>query len=349
MTQAALIFVAALMSALLTGWMRRYALHAKLLDRPNERSSHAVPTPRGGGVAIVTTFLLALVGLTLVDAASVRLCTAVWGAGLTVAALGFVDDRGHVSARWRLAGHIAAAVWALGWIGALPALPMLGVAIDFGPFIYPLAVVFLVWWINLFNFMDGIDGIASVQAMGMGLGGALVWWLSQPVGDWFAAVLFAACVAGFLVWNFPPARIFMGDAGSGFLGLVVALFALWSARQTPQLFFSWLILGGCFMVDATTTLVRRVRRGDRFYEAHRSHAYQYAARIHGSHKLVTLAVLAINTLWLLPIAVAVAMHWVDGFLGMALAFAPLAWLAFRYKAGDQKAQLDRRLPWPEPP
>jgi Fuc2NAc and GlcNAc transferase len=152
------------------------------------------------------------------------------------------------------------------------------------------------------------------------------------------AVLFAACVAGFLCWNFPPARIFMGDAGSGFLGLVVALLALWSARNAPHLVWSWVILSAVFLVDATTTLVRRVRRGERFAEAHRNHAYQYAARLHGSHRVITLVVLAVNIVWLLPIAVVVALRWLDGIAGVAVAIAPLVWLAFHYKAGDRAGQ-----------
>jgi len=92
------------------------------------------------------------------------------------------------------------------------------------------------------------------------------------------------------------------------------------------------------MVDATTTLIRRVLRGERFYQAHRHHAFQYAARKHRSHKAVSLSVLAINTLWLLPVAVAVALQWLDGSVGVALAYSPLLWLAFRYKAGDREAQ-----------
>lgn len=150
--------------------------------------------------------------------------------------------------------------------------------------------------------------------------------------------MFAASVGGFLMLNFPPARIFMGDAGSGFLGFVMAVLALWSSTQVPQLFWCWAILSGCFLVDATTTLVRRVVRGERFHVAHRNHAYQYAARRHGSHRRVTLAVLCINTFWLLPLAVAVALGALDGAAGMLAACLPLVGLAYRYKAGDKAAQ-----------
>ena len=333
-----LLIGALLLSWALTGLVRRYAISADLLDHPNERSSHAVPTPRGGGVAIVSSFLLLVLGLGLAGAVEPRLCIAICGSGLLVATLGFMDDRSGLSARWRFIGHLAAAAWVLAWMGPLPPVPILGVTVNLGYAATLLSALYLVWSINLFNFMDGIDGIASLEAIGVALGGALVWWLVQPAGDWPVAVLFAACVGGFLVWNFPPAKIFMGDAGSGFLGLIVALLALWSSGTAPHLFWSWFILGGCFMVDATTTLVRRVRHGERFNVAHRSHAYQYAARCHASHKAVSLTVAAINTLWLLPIAVAVALHWLDGVLGVLISYAPLLWLALRYKAGDRAGQ-----------
>ena len=322
----------------LTGMFRLHALKSNLLDHPNERSSHSAPTPRGGGVAIVASFLLLVVGLGLSGAIGLPLCIAVLGSGLLVAALGFVDDRSNVPARWRFLGHALAAVWVLAWMGPVPPVPILGLMVDLGFGAVLLSALYLVWSINLFNFMDGIDGIASLEAIGVALGGALVWWLVQPAGDWPVALLFAACVGGFLVWNFPPARIFMGDAGSGFLGLIVALLALWSSRTTTHLFWSWFILGGCFMVDATTTLVRRVRRGERFNVAHRSHAYQYAARQYRSHKVVTLTVLAINTVWLTPLAVLVAVHALDGVAGVLIAYAPLLWLALHYKAGDRAGQ-----------
>ncbi len=335
---AILLPCAVFVSWSLTGAMRRYAIATRLLDHPNDRSSHVVPTPRGGGVAIVICYMLIVAGLGLYGVEGKAISVALLGSGALVSVLGFIDDRRHVSARLRFAGHATAAAWVLLWLGPLPPVPVLGLSIDLGIGATVLAALYLVWSINLFNFMDGIDGIASLEAIGVALGGALVWWLDQPAGDWPMAVLFAACVAGFLLWNFPPASIFMGDAGSGFLGLVIALFALWSARTAPHLFWSWFILSGCFMVDATTTLVRRVRRGERFHEAHRSHAYQYAARRHASHKTVSLALVVINTVWLLPVALAVALHALDGVAGVLLAYTPLVALALRYKAGDRSAQ-----------
>ena len=333
-----LLLCALLLSWGFTGVVRRYAVSAQLLDHPNSRSSHVVPTPRGGGIAIVVSFLLLTLGLGWAGSIELPLCIALVGAGALVAALGFIDDRSSLPARWRFLGHAAAAAWVLAWMGRVPAMPIFGALVDLSYAGPALCMLYLVWMVNLFNFMDGIDGIASVEAITSALSGAALWWLAGTGTGWLVAVLFAACVGGFLVWNFPPAKIFMGDAGSGFLGLVVAALSLWCGQATPALFWAWFILIGCFMVDATTTLVRRVRRGERFFEAHRAHAYQYASRRVGRHLPVTLACGAINLLWLLPLAAAVALGRLDGVLGVVIAYAPLLWLAFRYKAGDRVAQ-----------
>jgi len=326
------------LSCLLTFIVRRYALSTQLMDVPNERSSHTTPTPRGGGLAIVLTFMLLALGLGISGIIERALCIATLGSGTVVSILGYLDDRYHVSAGIRFLGHVAAAAWVLIWFGPLPPVTIFGLVVNLGLATTLLSAFFLVWFINVFNFMDGIDGIASLEAISITLSGALVWWMVQPSGSWLLAIIFAACVGGFLVWNFPPARIFMGDAGSGFLGLVVALFALWSGLAEPHLFWCWFILAGCFTVDASTTLVRRVRRGDRFNEAHRNHAYQYASRLHASHKTVSLSVVAINVVWLTPLAIAVALRALDGVTGVLLGYAPLIWLAFHYKAGDRKGQ-----------
>jgi Fuc2NAc and GlcNAc transferase len=335
------LFVAGLgfaMAWLFTSAVRRYALHTNLLDHPNDRSSHTVPTPRGGGVAIVASFMLLVLAMGLLGLIEQRLMIAALGAGAVVALLGFIDDRASLPARVRFAGHALAAAWCIGWMNAVPRVPIFGHVVDLGWAGPALCGLFIVWMINLFNFMDGIDGIASVEAITTALGGALLWWLAGSGTGWVAAVAFAGCVAGFLAWNWPPAKIFMGDAGSGFLGLMVALLALWCGQSAPALFWSWFILIGCFMVDATTTLVRRVRRGERFFDAHRAHAYQYASRRAGRHLPVTLACGAINLLWLLPIAALVALGRLDGVVGVVLAYVPLVWLAFRFKAGDRTAQ-----------
>ena len=332
------VLLGALLSLVLTALVRRYALATKLLDHPNARSSHSIPTPRGGGVAIVASFGLSSGWLAMLDAVDTSFAMALFGAGGLVALLGFFDDRFQLRAGWRFLGHLVSAVWALWALHGIPPVPLFGHSIDLGWPGLALAAVYLVWMVNLCNFMDGIDGIASIEAITVSLGGAFAWWLATGTSQWCVPILFAACVAGFLVWNYPPARIFMGDAGSGFVGMVLGLFSLWAGRHAPAVFWCWFILLGCFMVDATTTLIRRVRRGERFSEAHRSHAYQFASRLYRSHKRVSLAVGAINLLWLLPIAVLVALGKLDGAVGTIIAYVPLVVLAFRLKAGDRVSQ-----------
>lgn len=311
--------------------MRRYALSRQLMDRPNERSSHSTPTPRGGGVAIVVAFLASLL---MGEEASAAALTALVVGGAGVAAVGFIDDHGHIAARWRLLAHFSCAAWILYGTG-IPQFEWMGVTVAIGPIGAVLAALYLVWMLNLYNFMDGIDGIAGVEAVTVGVGGTAVYWLAgmQQAGDVGLPVLLAAAALGFLVWNFPHAKIFMGDAGSGFLGLMLGAFSLQAAVARPVLLWCWLVLLGVFIVDATVTLMRRLLRGERVYEAHRSHAYQHASREFGAHRPVTLAVAALNIFWLLPWAMAIASGRVDGVVGLAIAYIPLLALAFRFKAG----------------
>jgi Fuc2NAc and GlcNAc transferase len=323
-------------SLFLTGILRRYALARSLMDIPNGRSSHSVPTPRGGGVAIVLSFLAALPLLASVGVLAWPMMWALLGAGGWVAVVGFLDDHGHIAARWRLLAHFIGAGWALGWLGGLPPLVIFGFDLDLGWLGYALAAFYLVWLLNLYNFMDGIDGIASVEAICVCLGGALLYLLLGEGGAALAPLALALAVAGFLFWNFPPARIFMGDAGSGFLGIALGVLSLQAAWVAPQLLWSWLILLGVFIVDATWTLFRRLLRGDKVYEAHRSHAYQYASREFGKHLPVTLAVAGLNLFWLLPIALWVGLGGLDGALGLLVAYLPLVWLAVRLKAGQRE-------------
>ncbi len=179
-----------------TSAVRSWALRSDLLDHPNERSSHMVPTPRGGGIAIVASFLLLVLGLGRAGVIEARLCIVIIGGGLLVATLGFMDDRSSLPARWRFLGHTAAAAWVLWWMGRVPQMPVFGTLVDLSYAGPALCGLYLVWVVNLFNFMDGI---ASVEAITTTLGGALLWWLVGSGTGWLVAVLFVSCVGGFLV------------------------------------------------------------------------------------------------------------------------------------------------------
>lgn len=323
-----------LSSAMLTRWVLRYAQH-RLLDLPNDRSSHASPTPRGGGLAIVLTLALALVGLFWGDLLPLRLVMALAGL-LPLAAIGFVDDHGHVPARWRFLMQTIVAIWALSWMGGMNTIEVAGTVYLIGWLGNLAAILFMLWMLNLFNFMDGIDGIAGTETVTVALSAAVLMHIA-PGANWppegCVLLALAAATCGFLVWNWPPAKIFMGDVGSGVLGFVLALLALWSAREHSLSLAVWLILVAVFIVDASLTLLIRIRRGERWYEAHRSHAYQQASRRFGSHRKVTLSVLTINLVWLLPLAWLATAHatWELGFL--LIAILPLSVTAYRLGAG----------------
>lgn len=302
--EVVLIALASLLaSAWLTGLVRNLARSHGVLDVPNERSSHTVPTPRGGGVAIVLVVTAALVVLLLRGTAESDLFVALTGGGVAVAIVGLLDDRNRLSAGVRFIVHLAAALWALAWLGGMPALRIADQIVPLGLAGYLLGALGIVWTLNLFNFMDGIDGIAATEAGFVAGAGALLMWIAgASSGLPAASLVLAAAACGFLIWNWPPAKIFMGDVGSGYLGYVIAVLAVAATHEDPVALFVWLILGAAFFVDAMVTLVRRLARRERVYEAHRTHAYQWLSRRWGNHRSVTLAFMAVNVFWLLPLA-----------------------------------------------
>jgi Fuc2NAc and GlcNAc transferase len=316
-----------------TGLVRRVALRSGLLDHPGERSSHTQPTPRGGGLAIVIAFFAALAWLLLAGELPYPVAAAVAFGGLAVAGIGFIDDRYSAPARLRLLVHLAAATGAVAAIGA--------VTFGAGPaaaweswLARGFTVIAIVWAINLFNFMDGIDGIAGSEAFFLAAAGAaLNWYVGGDRGLTAAMACMAAANAGFLAWNWPPASIFMGDVGSGFLGFTLSALGLSGVKGAALPMEVWPILGGVFLVDATVTLVRRVADGHRWHEAHRMHAYQHLSRRFRAHLPVTLAVSAINVCWLLPWAVGAALQPAHAPMFMAAALIPLAVLAVALEAG----------------
>lgn len=317
----------------------RYALARNMMDYPTERSSHTVATPRGGGMSIVIVFLCALPMLNMWVEIPGNSVWALMGAGGAVALVGFVDDHVNVSLAWRLATHFCGAIWVLVWLGGLPPLAIFGYTLDLSWLGHCLCVIYLVWMINIFNFMDGIDGIASIEVITACFSGVLLYILAPVAkGEWAVLLLMLSAALGFVLWNFPKAHIFLGDVGSGFLGVVLGAFSVRAAWLAPELFWGWIIILGSFIVDATLTLVRRIMLGEKYYDAHRSHAYQYAARKFDSHPVVTFAVALINLLWLLPLALLVTLGVLDGAVGVLVAYIPLVWVALYFKAGSKELQ-----------
>lgn len=318
----------------LTQVTRGYALRFKLLDVPNARSSHAVPVPRSGGIAIVVVSSVLLCLATTLGLMRWGLLSAIGGGGLAIAIVGFLDDRWTVRPLARLIVHLGAAGWAAYWLGGLPAVQLGEAILTPGWFGYVLIVIAVAGAANFFNFMDGIDGIAASEATFICWSGALVsCLLGVSSGSAIAAVIVGGASLGFLWCNWPPAKIFMGDVGSGYLGFTVAVLAVSCMREQPTAWIVWLMLAGVFLVDAVVTLARRLQRGEAAYEAHRSHAYQWLARRWNSHKRVTLAVIAVNILWLLPCGMLAALRPAMSDWLLPVALAPVVIAALLAGAG----------------
>lgn len=276
-------------SIVLTGLARRYALRHAVLDVPNERSSHTVATPRGGGIAILAAVLGSCAIAVLYHAVSVKDAVTLGAGALTLGAVGWVDDHRGLPARVRLAAHFAVAIGTLVSFKGLPVLHVGTSVIPLGLLGWVLGTLGIVWSINLFNFMDGIDGLAASQTMMiLGVAAALLLRRSETSLAIIALIVAASC-AGFLAWNWPPAKIFMGDVASGALGYLVAGLAVASENRDAVPLLIYVILGAVFLGDATVTLLRRIGSGHRAAEAHREHVYQRLSRLWNSHRAVTLA------------------------------------------------------------
>ncbi len=309
-----------------------------LLDIPNARSSHTVPTPRGGGVGIVLAFVTAVSLLSIGGVLRRDLSLALAGGGLMVAGVGLIDDRRHVAPWARMTTHFVAAIWALYWLPGAPAIQIGARTWTSGPVTNVLCLIGIVWCINLTNFMDGIDGLAATESICvLAAGGGLAAIGGHLALAWLCWALAVAC-CGFLVFNWHPARIFMGDAGSGFLGFVLVVLLLAHTRTERTAFWPWLILFAMFWCDAGLTLFRRALRRERLYDAHRSHAYQHAARVWG-HSKTTLAIAALNVCWLAPLAYCSYRWSVYALLFLMMATAPLVFLCLTLDAGMPDAPL----------
>jgi Fuc2NAc and GlcNAc transferase len=282
-------------SWLMTRQVRRFALARDMLDVPNERSSHAVPTPRGGGIAIVVPVLATVALAGWVGELAPGTAVALGGGGSLIAAVGWLDDRRGVRASARALVHLVAACWAVVWMGGMPVLDVGVAPLWMGAAGSVLGVIGIMWMTNLFNFMDGIDGIAGGEAFSVALIGAAILLLGGSPGLASVALAIAGASAGFLAWNWAPARIFMGDVGSGFLGFQFGAVAVAAQTEgTPLLL--WVLILGVFCTDATVTLIRRVARRQVWHAAHREHAYQRAVQAGWSHARVSTVVLTLNLL-----------------------------------------------------
>ncbi|PIE42795.1 MAG: glycosyl transferase [Gammaproteobacteria bacterium] len=320
--------------------LRRYALSVGLMDKPNRRSSHTVAMPRGGGIAVVASFSICLSLADLFGLIDSFWLFAALMPAWAVAIVGLIDDLGHVSARYRLVIHFSAAAWALSFLvsghSGFSSAPVAVVLLVSG-----IVCVSIVWLLNLFNFMDGIDGIVVVEALSVTVCSLILIAINgglDVVG--FPMSLFLMAMMGFGCWNFPKAKIFMGDVGSGFVGFAMAIFILVTVLNDLLSVFIWLILLAFFWVDATYTLLRRLFTGQNVAEAHRSHAYQILALRWRAHWKVSCTVAAINLFWLFPLA-CLANTFVHAeavslkLAVLVIAVSPLFFFQVRLRAGEK--------------
>lgn len=297
----------------------------RLVQAPNRRSSHVKPTPHGGGLGIVLGGGAAGIWLAWVQGG---VFWPISGLAFLLAALGLWDDVRHLPARTRFAVQVLLCALLLQALGGSTPLALTGLLLFAG-----------VWWVNLFNFMDGIDAMAASQAVFMLVAGALLGvWFHPGAADaagWLWMLAVAAATLGFLLFNWPPARIFMGDVGSTYLAFMIFALALLSVREGWLTYPVWLVLGAVFVADASVTLLRRMLAGERWFEAHRSHAYQRLSRRWGSHRRVTLLAIAVNLLWLAPLAWA-CLAWPGwAWICVVLAYGPLVTAMLALGAGKK--------------
>ncbi|MBD1555170.1 MraY family glycosyltransferase [Pseudomonas typographi] len=280
-------------------WLvKKYASATMMLDTPNERSSHSVPTPRGGGVAVVLAFVCGIAIATYGGKIELHNAIILSAASLLVALVGFFDDRRGVSISVRLGCHVIAAGILLASADIPRHITFMDHTIEIGMVGLPIAALFVIWSLNLYNFMDGIDGIAACQAITVGLSMVTIGIMGGDQNLVQVFTILGASCAGFLLWNYPPAKIFLGDVGSGFIGFVMAATVIIADKKY---FLPFLIFMAIFILDASCTLLCRVWTGHAPVVAHREHIYQRAARNFGAHGPVVIYIFLFNIIVLFPL------------------------------------------------
>ncbi len=307
----------------------RVAFKLQIVAVPNERTLHGQTIPQGGGVVIAVLFLGTALTLQVGGRLQPDWFWALMGGGV-MAVTGIVDDARGLSQRLKFAVQILCVVWALSWAGGLAPVQLGFRVVELGVAGDVFALVGFVWFINIYNFMDGVDGMAASGTVFFSVAAGTI---VAVRGDANAALLLWALGAsslGFVVWNWPPARIFLGDSGSGFLGYTVGVMILLTTHQGSIGLWTWLILLSYFLTDTTATLLVRMTRVRRFWAGHRSHAYQNLARIRGSHLGVTIGVVVVQLVWLLPLALGSVAYPRYGTVLWLVSAAPIVPFVLRY-------------------
>lgn len=271
--------------------IRTWANNRNLLDIPNERSSHSKPTPKGGGIVIV--FLTVLGLLILYPIANINkdymLIAVFIGIGLLIAGISFLDDLYSLKNSIRFAVQGLAAVITIYFIGSLQTISVPFIdEISLGLFGFVITFIWLTGLTNVYNFMDGIDGIAAIQAIAAGIGWLVVGYVVNDLFIIIVAMLLISTSLGFIFHNWQPAKIFMGDVGSAFIGFSFAFLALYAYMLDSNLFIVGVIFIWPFIFDGTFTLFRRLIKKENIFQAHRSHIYQRLVIAGCSHRFVSV-------------------------------------------------------------
>ncbi len=324
-------FVFSFLGCYLIIWLSK---ERRWLDIPNERSSHETPTPTAGGMAFVTVFCIAALFVFNVENPGYNYSLVLFLC-FSIAVLGFMDDIFQLGIGPRISTQAIAVVGVLAIFGS-PVFPFFGLDLDLGFIAYLVMFAGMLWFINLFNFMDGLDGIAVLETLFILL--SIIWLTFSDDIDGLRnlLLLLAACLSGFLLVNFPPARLFMGDCGSNFLGFILGIAALISTTAGITNIWVWCTLAGVFIVDATYTLIKRMSDGETWYFAHRNHAYQIAARLLNGHLRVVMLVSLINIFWLLPLAWLCHRYADWGLILVLIAWSSLLLLIMKLRAVENR-------------
>jgi UDP-N-acetylmuramyl pentapeptide phosphotransferase/UDP-N-acetylglucosamine-1-phosphate transferase len=306
MNAVVIIAIAFCLSYVGVGFYRRFSLQNKLLDIPNERSSHTEPIPHGAGVIIVLICLISYIPISLYVTGTYS-----WGyfvGALLVALISYLDDILWVPFGWRLLTHGIAAVLLIYDVDTWHGMSLLG-PYTLGNFGYVLTFFWVVWMINSYNFMDGIDGLAGLQAVITGIGWLILCYIIEmPALTVFSGIIAAASL-GFLLHNWNPAKIFMGDVGSAFLGFTFAALPLLgrtvAVRSIDLLPIAAVLFVWIFLFDSLVTLLRRAFRGDKFWKAHREHLFQRLVSSGISHRNVTVLYGSLASILVLSVLISV--------------------------------------------
>ena len=323
-----IVFLFFVASAGLSLIYKKIAADFNILSVKNHRTLHKLPTPRGGGIVFSLLSILAIFLIFWNWQFTEEMLLALVVGGFTATLFGFVDDIKNIRAEVKLIIQFSLACWAVCCLYFSELL-----SLGFTPLYItiPIILLIMVWMMNAYNFIDGIDGMAASGAIFVCLALALALFLTDgPIEIIAIFIMITSTITGFIVFNWPPASIFMGDAGSIFLGYILGVLLLFTVLNNDMTIWLWLTVFGYFFADTTVTQILRIILVKKWYLAHRSHAYQNLSRITNSHRKVTIAVILYNLLWILPLTVWSALQPEMGIITTILSITPAMVVAYKY-------------------